>query len=47
MIAIATSICTDLSHALSSELSFPIESVGFSSGVKTKKRLVVSNDVLR
>ena len=42
-----SSICIDLSHALSSELSFPVESVGYSSGDKIEKRLVVLNEVLR
>ena len=42
-----SSICVDLSHAPSSELSFAIESVGFSSGGKTEKRLVVSIKFLR
>ena len=41
-----SSVCIDLSHAPSSELSFPIESVGFSSGDKTEKRFVVSFEVL-
>ena len=42
-----SSICTDLSHAPSSELAFPIDSVGFSSGDKTEKQLVVPIEVLR
>ena len=42
-----SSIYVDLSHAPSNELSFPIKSVGFSSGDKTEKRLVVSIEVLR
>ena len=42
-----SSICIDLSHAPSSELSFPVESVGFSLGDKIEKRLVVSIEVLR
>ena len=41
------SICTDLSHAPSSELSFPIVSVGFSSRDKIVERLVLSIKVLR
>ena len=34
LLLLLSSPCIDLSHAPSSELSFPVESVGISSGVK-------------
>ena len=39
-------LCKFFTHVLFSELSFSIESVGFSSGGKLEKRLVVSIEVL-
>ena len=39
--------CIDISHTPSTELSIPIELLGFSSCDKTEKRLVVSTELLR